>query len=313
MTVLDDRARSWVAAELGSQVESVSVLTGGVASQMLAVRSVTGGQAVLRRMTVEPWRSFAQGLLRREFEVQAMLQEEPLPTPTPIAVDLDGAESGEPSLLMSRLPGRVDFVRDDDGHLSSLAELLVRLHRFRPPEDSWPRDFQSWAFESKMTVPPWSSDDGLYVEAFARLREPPPAYRRTFLHRDFYPANVLWEDGTITGLVDWVETSSGPADLDVAHCSSNLAGLHGVDCALAFAEAYVSTGGLLDLDEDASRYWQLMDLVAFLPEGSGRESGATGATMTDVWRANGRPDLTPDLARRRREDLLRVILTGRTR
>jgi aminoglycoside phosphotransferase (APT) family kinase protein len=145
MTVLDDRARSWVAAELGSQVESVSVLTGGVASQMLAVRSVTGGQAVLRRMTVEPWRSFAQGLLRREFEVQAMLQEEPLPTPTPIAVDLDGAESGEPSLLMSRLPGRVDFVRDDDGHLSSLAELLVRLHRFRPPEDSWPRDFQSWA------------------------------------------------------------------------------------------------------------------------------------------------------------------------
>jgi len=40
-----------VAAELGSQVESVSVLTGGVASQMLAVRTVADTEAVLRRMT----------------------------------------------------------------------------------------------------------------------------------------------------------------------------------------------------------------------------------------------------------------------
>ena len=113
-----------MAAELGSQVESVSVLTGGIASQMLAVRTVAGTEAVLRRMTVEPWRTFAAELLGREFEVQTMLRTEPLPTPTPIAVDLDGAGSGEPSLLMSRLPGKVDFVRNDEQYLAGLAELL---------------------------------------------------------------------------------------------------------------------------------------------------------------------------------------------
>jgi hypothetical protein len=37
------------------------------------------------------------------------------------------------------------------------------------------------------------------------------------------------DDGPrISGVVDWVETSWGPADLDVAHCSTNLVLLHGV-------------------------------------------------------------------------------------
>ncbi len=308
--MLGEPATSWAAEALHAPVASVCVLTGGVSSQMLAIRTAAGDEAVLRRMTVEPWRRFAGDLLRREYDVQAMLQATPVPAPAPIAVDPDGSGSGEPSLLMSRLPGRVDIVRNDERYLAGLAALLVRIHRFEPPEGRWPREYQSWAFEEKLRVPPWSRDDDLYREAFARLRETAPAFRRTFLHRDFHPANVLWEYGALTGLVDWVETSTGPADLDVAHCASNLAGLHGVECALAFRQAYVDAGGVLEVDPEASRYWQLMDLLAFLPGSSGRESGATGATMTDVWRANGRPDLTVDDARRRREDLLQLVLRG---
>lgn len=182
---------------------------------------------------------------------RAMLHDVPVHAPDPIAVDLDGSASGEPSLLMTRLPGRVDFVRNDEGYLADLARLLVELHRFRPPGEQWPRVFEFWAFESKFQVPTWSR-----------------------------------EDGVVTGLVDWVETSSGPADIDVAHCVSNLAGLHGVECAWGFRQAYVDAGGELEPDEDASRYWQLMDLVAFLP------------------------DLTLHMARSRREYLLRVIHAG---
>jgi aminoglycoside phosphotransferase (APT) family kinase protein len=307
--MLAERPLAWVAAHLGSPVASATVLTGGVASEMFLLRATSGREAVLRQLTLEPWRRFADGLLRREYAVQAMLQDTGVPAPVPIAVDPGGSESGVPSLLMSRLPGHVDLVRADDAFLAELAGLLVRLHRFRPPADSWPRDYQSWAFESKQVVPPWSSDDALYVDAFARLAEGRPAYRPTFLHRDYYPANVLWQDGTLTGLVDWVETSTGPADLDVAHCASNLAGLHGAQVALAFRQAYVDAGGVLEEDPEASRYWQLLDLVGFLPDPAGRESGAVGSTITETWRANGRPDLTVDVTRRRREELLRVILT----
>ena len=214
-------------------------------------------------------------------------------------------------MLMSRLPGAVDIFCHDDDYLGRLASMPLRIHAFRPAEGAWPREYQSWAFVSKFEVPPWSTDDGLYKRAFEILGEPAPSYDATFIHRDFHPANVLWLDGEITGVVDWVETSTGPVDLDVAHCVSNVASLHGVECAVAFREAYLASGGFLERDPDANRYWQLMDLEGFLPEPSGRESGATGTTMTDVWRANGRPDLTVELARSRREDLLRAILSGR--
>lgn len=186
-----------------------------------------------------------------------------------------------------------------------------QIYAVTPDKTDWPAEYRSWTYESKFQVPPWSSDDGLYIEAFARLREPSPPYRRTFIHRDYYPANVLWHKGRLSGVVDWSEVASGPVDLDVAHNCSNLAGLHGVECALAFRKAYVDAGGALEEDPDASRYWQLADLVSFLPEGD-RESGAAGTAMTDTWTAHGRPDLTQDQARRGREDLLRAVFTGRT-
>lgn len=308
MTTLDEPATTWVEAAVGSRVAAVTPLSGGVSSRMLGLRHVDGSETVLRQMVFEPWSRHAVGLLNREADVQAMLAGAVV-APVPLAVDPDGYATGEPSLLMSRLPGAIDLVRCDDDFLSALAGCLLQVHRFRPEDDAWPREYQSWAFEAKRVVPPWSSDDTSYVEAFERLAEPPPSYRPTFLHRDFQPGNVLWRDGRVSGVVDWVETSTGPADLDVAHCASNLATLHGPEVAREFREAYVAAGGVLATDHDAAVYWQLLDLVGFLPVG-GRESGAGPELLTATWRANGRPDLTPERARMHREGLLRLILAG---
>jgi aminoglycoside phosphotransferase (APT) family kinase protein len=308
MTALAKPLADWVEAAVGAPVSSAHVLTGGCSSRMLGLRHRDGSETVLRQMVFDPWRKHAVGLLNREAEVQALLAGVVV-APTPLAVDPDGTATGEPSLLMSRLPGAIDLVRCDDEFLSALAASLLQVHRFRPRDGAWPREYQSWAFESKRVVPPWSSDDGLYAEAFERLAAPAPSYERTFLHRDFQPGNVLWRDGAVSGIVDWVETSTGPADLDVAHSASNLATLHGPEVAMAFRKSYVEAGGVLASDRDAAVYWQLLDLVAFLPAG-GRESGASEDVMTATWRANGRPDLTPALARQNREGLLRLILAG---
>jgi aminoglycoside phosphotransferase (APT) family kinase protein len=237
-----------------------------------------------------------------------MLARVEVPAPRTLAVDVRGDRTdGDPSLLMTRLPGAVDLVGT---HPTALAETLLAIHAVRPAPGKWPRRYESWAFESKRVVPPWARDVGLYREAFARLAEAPPAYDATFLHRDFHPANVLVSDGCVTGVVDWVETSTGPADLDVAHCASNLAGLHGVEAARAFRRAYVDRGGVLAQDPRSAAYWQLLDLVGFLPGPSGRESGATADVIERTWRDGGRPDLTADTARARREDLLRDVLVG---
>jgi aminoglycoside phosphotransferase (APT) family kinase protein len=274
---------------------------------MLALEHADGRSTVLRQLLLEPWRTHARGLLEREGTVQRRLAGSDVPVPAPLAVDPTGADAGDPSLLMTRLPGRIDLCRSDDSFLSALASTLLAIHRVRPEPGEWPRDYQSWATDAKRNVPPWSRDDGLYDEAFARLAEPPPAYEPTFLHRDFQPGNVLWDDGRVSGVVDWVETSTGPADLDVAHCASNLATLHGAEAAAAFAAAYDAAGGQRAAERDDRIYWQLLDLVGFLPAG-GRESGATEETILATWRAHDRPDLTLERARRNREDLLRLTL-----
>jgi aminoglycoside phosphotransferase (APT) family kinase protein len=103
--------------------------------------------------------------------------------------------------------------------------MLGQIHAFRPDERARPREYQSWAFEAKRVVPDWANQAELWREAFALLAGGPPAYEPVFLHRDFHLGNVLWEDTTVTGVVDWVETSW--ARLDAAHCRTYLAMLHG--------------------------------------------------------------------------------------
>jgi aminoglycoside phosphotransferase (APT) family kinase protein len=71
----------------------------------------------------------------------------------------------------------------------------------------------------------------LWDRAVDVLRSHPPSYEGSFLHRDFHPGNMLFTGAGaelhVTGVVDRVATSWGPADLDVAHCSTALALLHG--------------------------------------------------------------------------------------
>ncbi|MFC7468055.1 aminoglycoside phosphotransferase family protein [Actinomadura keratinilytica] len=98
----------------------------------------------------------------------------------------------------------------------------------------------------RVVRPPGTGQPGLWQRAVDVIAGPPPSYRGCFLHRDFHPGNVLFT-GTgaglrVSGVVDWVETSWGPADLDVAHCSTALALLHGVPAGMRFADRYVAAG-----------------------------------------------------------------------
>lgn len=65
---------------------------------------------------------------------------------------------------------------------------------------------------------------------------------RTFIHRDFYPGNVLWHRRTVSGLVDWEAASVGPRSMDVAHCRINLL-YDGLDAADIFTRIWEQRTG----------------------------------------------------------------------
>jgi Ser/Thr protein kinase RdoA (MazF antagonist) len=122
------------------------------------------------------------------------------------------------------------------------------------------------------------------------IRTPAPPYEGRFLHRDFHPGNVLFdvppprpEGARISGVVDWAAVSWGPADLDVAHCSTNLALLHGPEWGLRFAEAYEEAGGMLAAAASERLYWRVRDGLAFSEE---------VRLVSQPWREAGRTELT---------------------
>lgn len=257
-----EAATTWAESILGQAVAELTELSGGLTSTMLALSDVTGRESVLRLMTNEPWRTHGADLTRRERGAQQTLASTSVPAPRSLGLDADGVVTGVAAHLMSRLPG-VPTLAANDGVTSAMAEMLALIHDVRPVEPF--RTYQSWAWEAKRVIPAWTHHADVWQRAFDLLSEQPPDYEPTFLHRDYSHRNLLWSGDRISGVVDWVETSTGPAWLDGAHAATNLALAFGPVTATSFVAAYAATTGT-----KPETYWMVMDAVGFLPP-PGRE------------------------------------------
>ncbi|MEO3978731.1 aminoglycoside phosphotransferase family protein [Streptomyces sp. CAU 1734] len=296
--------RAWADSLLpdGSEIRGAARLHGGWTSEMRRL-SLTGppGEAVLRSFVQPFFLRHAEGLLTREADILRLLAETAIPAPRLYGVDAAALHCDHPSLLMSLLPGGVRLHDTGaDGRAALLARRLVAIHGIRPA--ARPRDYQAWTAPERVTAPVSTARPELWRRAVDVIRRDPPAYEGSFLHRDFHPGNVLFEgDGPtlrVSGVVDWVETSWGPADLDVAHCSTALALLHGVHTGMTFADHYAAAGGTLSPDPRGHLYWRLLDALAFAPEAE---------KVAVPWRELGRTDLTPELLTRRLEEYLSAL------
>jgi aminoglycoside phosphotransferase (APT) family kinase protein len=57
-------------------------------------------------------------------------------------------------------------------------------------------------------------------------------------HNDYWSGNVVWRDGTLTGIVDWSGAARGPRGYDVGWCRLDLVLLFDERIADVFLEAY---------------------------------------------------------------------------
>ncbi|MFC0626703.1 phosphotransferase family protein [Kribbella deserti] len=288
--MIADSTSLWIEQQTGEKIENVARLTGGWTSEMRRVDTATRS-LVLRSFVSEFFRRHADGLLTREADILRLLGETDVPAASLVAVDPTGASCADPSLLMTLLPGRICL--DDPGITSALAAQLVAIHQVEVDGSTRPRDYQAWTSPERVRLPEGAG--AVWTAAVDVIRGEPPAYKGVFLHRDYHPGNVLFEQGRISGIVDWVETSWGPADLDVAHCSTALALLHGPEVGLAFPAAYVAAGGSLTQD----KYWYFLDTLGFAPDAE---------KVAVPWRQCGREDLTPALLQERLENYLTGLL-----
>ncbi|MEU6013889.1 phosphotransferase [Streptomyces sp. NPDC047515] len=300
--------RAWVEKNLapGERIDRSERLRGGWTSRMrrLDISGPQGGRSLVLRSFVKPFYvRHAPGLLTREADILRLLGSTDVPAARFVAVDAGAEHCDRPSLLMTLLPGRVRV--GDAGaeqRIGALARQLAAVHRVPVTDATRPRDYEAWTAPDRARVPAETGRPGLWRRAVDVIRREPPAYAPRFLHRDFHPGNVLFSDdradSRISGVVDWVETSWGPADLDVAHCSTALALLHGVPAAMSFAGKYADAGGELARDATDHLYWRLLDALAYAPDAE---------KVAVPWRELGRSDLTAEVLTARLEDYLESL------
>ncbi|WP_419665011.1 phosphotransferase family protein [Streptomyces sp. 2-1] len=291
--------------EAGERVVGIEALHGGITAEMrrLTVGTRDGGTRDLVLRTFVDVKH-AEDWLNGEAGALTLLTGTGVPTPVLVAADPTAAQCEYPSLLMTHLAGRT--VLDDEGletRVPLLARQLVAIHALRPAER--PRKYVALA-TADTVVTPKGADTAAWAAAIDVIRKPAPSYQGRFLHRDFHPGNVLFEvpaqslaGPRITGVVDWAATSWGPADLDVAHCSTNLALLHGPMWGLRFAEAYEEAGGVLAAAASERLYWRVRDGLAFSEEVQ---------LVSQPWREAGRTELTTRAVEKRLDAYVTALM-----
>ncbi|WP_329453972.1 phosphotransferase family protein [Streptomyces sp. NBC_01497] len=291
--------------KLGERIVGIEALHGGITAEMrrLTIGTRDGGtrNLVLRTfVNVE----HAEDWLNREVGALTLLPGTGVPAPGLVAVDPTAAHCEYPSLLMTHLAGRT--VLDDEGleaRVPLLARQLAAIHAVLPA--ARPRKYVALTTADTVVVPQ-GADAAAWAAAIDVIREPAPPFEGRFLHRDFQPGNVLFDvppsrpaGARITGVVDWAAASWGPADLDVAHCSVNLALLHGPEWGLRFPEAYEEAGGVLAATANERLYWQVRDGLA---------SSEEVRQVSQPWREAGRTDLTTRAVEGRLDDYVSALM-----
>jgi aminoglycoside phosphotransferase (APT) family kinase protein len=299
---LSEQTMQWLSnvIEPTARIQTIHRLKGGISSIVLHIHVTTDNKPisyVLRQFDNQDWLGQEPDLALHEAECLKWAARVQVPTPELVAFDESGSLSGHPSVMMSKLNGSV-ILEPDDLHawLDRMAAALAEIHKVE--SDNFPWSYFTYSDIQALRPPSWSAHSGLWAELIALAQCSQPSFKPTFIHRDYHPTNILWQDNNVSGIVDWVNACQGPAGVDIGHCRLNLALLYGVSAADRFLDAYTIHG---DSSFTYDPYWDAVSLCdAFF------DSPAVYPGWTDL----GFQGLTDDLIAER-IDLYMISLVNR--
>ena len=261
----EERLIGWIERSLGrgARVERIERALGATSSSVFFVDAARGGtrtELVARLFTIKEWLAEEPDLAVHEAQALEAARGAGLHCPRLLAYAEDSTACGAPAVLMSREAGSVELPSVRDGlRLSAMASRLAEIHA---SSASIPWSYVSWTRRERLSVPVWTRQPTLWRRALEVRSLGPKPYVPVFIHRDFHPVNLLWLDGRISAVVDWVNACLGPRGADVAHCMGNLALMFGASAADAFLDAY--RAGAPGYDHDP--YWNIDWILGTLPE-----------------------------------------------
>lgn len=268
---LQPNVLAWICETIGpgAEVEWVQRQGGSTSSTLYQVDVLIHGKTVplmLRRFTNREWLAEEPDLPAHEAANLVILEQVGVPAPEMVAYDLDGSRAGIPSLLMTRLPGRVHLRPANLDHwLRQQAEILPLIHAALPGSKySW--RYAPYNDLTRLAVPAWTRIPDLWQRAIKTVQGSWPDFTPCFIHRDFHPCNILYSEETLTGVIDWPNACLGPAGIDISWNRANLSALFGVEIADRFLEHCQAVMGS---QSGYHPFWDLLVAIEFLPDPPG--------------------------------------------
>lgn len=261
---------------LGWQAITFTAMAGSTSAALFVARSADR-EAVIRLFDGKRWQESTSSLSKREGSILTALSGAGLPAPELLTTLPDNG------VVMTLMPGRV-WLPQTPGQawLHELAGMLTQIHQ-APVVVPWV--YESWNNFDQWDAVDWWSDRQLWQQCRLILNARPDA-ETTFIHRDYHPVNLLWQNQKICAVVDWINACMGPAAVDVAHCRLNLALMYGITAADHFLAAY----------QQMNPTWQYQ---AFWDIDAAFSSNLTDLEPYPPWRLFGLTGLNEQMIRQR--------------
>lgn len=292
MSPLDAEHLQWAATVLGASPIRVTGLRDGGAPWLLDLPS---GQ---RRAVL---RVGADGIQQPEREAAGMriAAAGGIPVPAVIA-ELGG---GVPLLLIEHVTGSSrQPVTPDEERLRALGSVTARIFTLEPdgvrtgdePLPVVPHPIPSIDFGQLRAQ---ASPDTLLAEAERRIAAVTPDDPVGLSHGDLWSGNVLWHEGRLVAVLDWDGFGRGCAGVDLGSLRCDAAMCYDGDAPEVVLAGWEEQAGR---SADSVAYWDVVAALSTPPDISWFASAISGMT--------GRPDLTADILRRRRDVFLASAL-----
>ena len=195
-----------------------------------------------------------------EFRVLQLTHAAGLATPKPVYLDSNDSLFPTPSLVVEYMEGVTDLKPDDPtDYVMQMAGELAKVHQM----DLAGRDIDfllkleddcTEALGRKSGPDMVSAEERKLLDLLISRR--PLSLKNTpvVLHGDYWPGNVLWQDGRLSAIIDWEDTRRGDPLFDVSNARFEILMLYGPDIMDAFTRHYES---LNRVDFGCLPWWDL--------------------------------------------------------
>ncbi|MBX2998834.1 MAG: phosphotransferase [Caldilineaceae bacterium] len=235
-------------------------LPGGVSAQVTAL-ALTFPNGKTQKLVI---RQHGEADLERnpkiahdEFRLLQILRSAGVAAPHPIYLEESGEISPIPLLVEQYIEGEpVLSPLDLDDFLHQIAAHLTSIHRIE--ETNWDLSFlpkQTSGWGNRPAQLDESLAEGKIRCALEALWPLAKGNDAVLLHGDYWPGNLLWQDGQLAAVIDWEDAAVGDPLADVANSRLEILWALGVEAMEQFTENYQTL--MRSVDFTNLPYWDL--------------------------------------------------------